>query len=348
MQRVILNPSTGKSYKRLTSTSWWSDLTEAQREHVKRLHAEKLRYTKDEAVEAAIAATSRKRGRDDQEEEKKDKEKESKRPKVDVEEEEEEAAEITPSDSEDADPEQWGATGAERELLDWMRTDVPRIPGYKNPWQDKSEPYVRQIKKDDPSLACFNWAVRALGDEGPDPFSFFQYVVSNGSEGELTDFAAEEEGELRDRIRRAMAEMAKHSALNPRWRGDASGVKAAVHASMRILLELNGFQISDVDTGAAVVFHYKAQSGAGIPDHFWLEVGHPPLVIQTVAGDRQVEIGSQAIRYDPVAGPGRDTTGDDKGLPFTEDRIYVKALLPAHIALLQKLKALEDRTKKRR
>ncbi len=241
-------------------------------------------------------------------------------------------------------------------LTDWLEEDAEAESEYwieDNP-EDSAGPETvfHAITKRSKDKACFEWALRGMGTDGPNPEHFWLWLMGLGSEPAwMAPLAVEIEQELQ-RMTLAIAPLIRSPANNF---GDIKGAKKAreskafVTRAMEILAGQCGFTIvADADAAGWIVCQYKTKNGAAFPEHFWLEVPASDgsmIVVQTVSGLPVVEIGGADLRWhSDTSAEGRDAEVEH----YDTVRIPVQALLPKQVAVLRAGMNAERRRKKPR
>ncbi len=229
------------------------------------------------------------------------------------------------------------------ELKDWLASEGVTTSQY---WPNVGPEKVHRISKgqtkDEKERACWNWALRALSDQGgPSPDNFWNYIIQLGEEE--PGWMASIPREVKAEINKVMNEIRKSRlSITPETVGtmkytkpQIAKAKELLTAASRILVQAHDFEIvSESEAAGWIVCQYKYKEGAAVPEHWWIELPGG-VVIQTVPGV-DIEIGRTDLRWHSESGRMPETAPE-----YGTIRIPVKALKGRHVEILKQGMAAE-------
>lgn len=227
----------------------------------------------------------------------------------------------------------------DKELEEWLQSE-----GSEESYADKLK--VHKIKLDRSDLACWNWALRALSDEGgPSPGEFWNYIGEPRENPklskDLTDSVKEKLGGLVSEVKKAglywKTRRTREQTIKPYSPQELNKSKDLLVRTCELLVTAHGFDIQEVNPAAYIVCQYIRAEGFAVPEHWWIELPGG-VVIQTVTG-APLEVGKEETKWHSSG--GRSPGDADK---YGEIRIGVKALKGRHIEILKD--AMNDEKKK--
>jgi hypothetical protein len=226
------------------------------------------------------------------------------------------------------------------DLMNWLGNDR----GDTSYMED--DKMVHKIIKNEKDLACWNWALTGLSDEGgPSPEKFWNYILQSNQEelpwmNNIISEVKEQIISLTNKISKAKLSIDPFKS-NARYnKTQKDKAKELLTEACSLIVQAHGMSIASGGEEAAgwVVCQYKPKEGAAVPEHWWIELPGG-VVIQTVPG-QDLEIGDESTKFHTQGGR---FSGDAK--EYGEIRIPVKSLKGSHINILKK--GMDDAKNKR-
>jgi len=319
IQRVIIGYEKEKS----VPLEAIEDLTEEQQTQIQLLHGHQQRYKLKTAIAKVTTVNDKKRKR----ELPKEKEKENTKDEVPLDEE------IT---SEEVDSEIDEKAVIDEELRDWLESGGAKTSEYWEGGEGFGPKKVNLIVKNDIDLACWNWALRALSDQGgPSPAEFWNYILVPDQEEpkwmkNLTKEVKSKINGVTKSISQGKLSIDPFSFKERKYsKNDKILAAKLLSEASSLLVQLHGFKVvSDTDAACWVVCQYKYNEGAALPEHWWIELPGD-VVIQTVPG-KNIEIGGSELRWHSEGG-----RLEEDAPQYGTIRTPVSSLTGPHVDLLK-------------
>ncbi len=198
--------------------------------------------------------------------------------------------------------------------------------------QKRPKRTVWSLEKSQMELACWNWALNALGpvEEAVDPQLISSYLA--GMWVDLGKLVGALSGELkarldtlRDQLRAQRMTMSQLFARKPKKYKDYQ--LEGITEMGRIIVEANGFTLAAREEAEAeIVLQYKLKDGVSW-EHWWIELlgGDEPVIIGTDSGRRNLEVDDDEAHM----------TGGAPDEGFGVVRYPVSGLKKGHISALE-------------
>ena len=205
---------------------------------------------------------------------------------------------------------------------------------------------VWRLKKSQKELACWNWALNALGPEASvvNPRLFPDYLHGLLSAADKAKLGSDINRDLERRLKTLGAKLKKQKMTMKQLfdKPDPKGKELekfrerqrdAIAEMGRIIVEANGFTLAThAPAEAEIVLQYKLSDGVSW-EHWWIELlgggDGPPVIIGTDSGRESVEVDDDEAHM----------TGGVPDMGFEVIRYQVTGLKAGHIKALQAIAA---------
>ncbi|GIF08473.1 hypothetical protein Asi03nite_60110 [Actinoplanes siamensis] len=230
------------------------------------------------------------------------------------------------------------------ELRQWLQSKGKLDSEYP----DVAPKKVHLIKKEDPELACWNWALTALTSQEPSYAEFWGRL-----QGSISDLSWYDETVAAVRVQLDTLAMKLNDeglvqklggTLGMGVRMDEFGedqregkrqrVGELQQEAAELYVKRHGMTVDRENPAAWVVCHYTISDGFAGPEHWWIELpgkNGGRVVIQTVP-KKNIEIAGENARWhDQTSSVGRSSEKDN----YRRLEVPIKALKGRHVEILK-------------